>query len=312
MSLSKKWDWNLLFLILVYIIGFFWAGLGEWFRGNIDTESIGSTIWWANLFEKLAVNHLILLSTLFYKINKEMYVNPEVLEEEKKIKAAVDTTVHPTTFNPFMLVFNTERKIRRHKANVKALLDKLDDKAKLEDIEAWESGDRSKNSYCRKRYQLEKRHEDEFINKYVSTLKVDGFKQIQSTFVTNGYSSRGWRSEDDNLVPERGGSKLAYDLGPKVLIMILMITALESIILEAVMAESPIVAIIGTFFNVTPLVVQVFIGLSYAARWIKEKVLVDFRKRKEIIALYIEYKDNVKEAVDVYEHKTYDRFRTLA
>jgi hypothetical protein len=81
---------------------------------------------------------------------------------------------------------------------------------------------------------------------------------------------------------------MAYDLGPKVIFTIAAVVALESIILEAADAQTIVEGIIGVFFVVTPMVLQIFVGLSYAVRYIKEKVLVDFRKRKELISLYLD------------------------
>jgi hypothetical protein len=296
MSSSKRFNWNLAFLILLYIISFMWAGLSEFVRTGFDSTILFTPTWWGSVFEQIALNHLVLLGTIFYLLGELQKKDQEILDAQKYITKVVDEQVHPVTFNPFMHRYNRNRKIKKYRSWIKRKLDKLEDKAKMHDIDSWESGSesRAKNKYSRTRIMLEKRYEDEYIEKYIASIKVPGYTPIQKTFVTNGYTSRGNQDEDDNA-PENGAWKMFNDLWPRIAISIGLITALQTIIIEAVATDDWKVAVISTFAHITPLIVQVFIARSYAQRYRDEKILVDFRKRKEIIAEYISEQKSNKE-----------------
>lgn len=289
---SKKFNWNLLFLIFLYVTTFMWAGLSEWVQAGFDTTILFTPTWWAQVFESVMLNHAILIGTIIYVLNEANEKHILIIKERQYLQDVVDQQVHPDTFNPYMLNFNRRRKIKKYIRNMKAKEDKLDRKAKYTDIEQWEkykeTQDRTllQSSYCHRKSNTQEQTTPEYIEKHIGNLRVKGFKEIQTTFVTCGYTAR-YTDNEDNLVPEGAFNKMAGDLFPRVIITIAVLTALRTIILEAVVAQDPRTAVVGTLMHIIPMVVQIFIAVSYSRRYIDEKILVDFRKRKEIIATYL-------------------------
>lgn len=297
-----------LFLVIIYLAAFLAAGIGQWISQDFDWSTVGTTAWWAGTSKRLLLNYVILFSTISWKISGIMVKDEIVQATYKRIKLTIDTKVHPVTFDPYMVEFNRLRKINQHKKNITNKLNKLVDKrSSIKNLALWEKflgdeGDKKlsalftkvnyeqdisaefKKKYIRKRLKLEYRLSELYMTKTLPYIKVRGYKPISKTFVTTGYV-RMFGSEDQ--APERASVKMFIDLAPKLLITILTSVLFETIVFDYIEAENTAEAIMQTVGLVLPMLLQIYFGIEYAKKYRDEKILVDFRKREEILAPYL-------------------------
>jgi hypothetical protein len=73
------------------------------------------------------------------------------------------------------------------------------------------------------------------------------------------------------------------------------LVALNSVAISALQQETRLIGLIIFLFTMLPLIIQIFIAQDYTDKFVKEKILVDFQKRKDIMINYLAYLKEGKE-----------------
>ena len=281
----KKINWGTVWFVFQLIILLFIAALGNWFTKDFNPEYIFSPKWWGDTLLQIIYNYSILYTVFNRRIDKLKIEHVVYKEYVKKLKDEVDV-LDPNSFNPWFDGFNISQKIKHFKNHISVKLEKLENKVKPKDIYIWEHGteeEKTKSRYCRKRRRFEEQLTDEYIKKNIRLVNV-GYKNIQKSFITNGYNRRGRNRVAYEV--ENGGLKFIRDLIPRTILTTAIVLIFHSVIIEFAETESILLLILQTLMTIVPMMLHANIGLQYANQYFEEKVLVDARIREEIIALY--------------------------
>jgi hypothetical protein len=306
--------WDLWGLIVLYIVALLISGLNEFVSAGFDLEVLFTGEWWWDVFRTITTNMIVLFGTLAYFLKKAWEEDKNIIEKEREVKALVTAHLDPITFDPFLPEFNRKRKVEAYKRAMSNKLDKLERKyyKKQLSLELWaewsktdkktkELKDRFDNdAYCQKKQLILNQLTPEFIQKNIDKMEID-YKPIQKTFVANGYVSKRMSQYDDYAV-EAGSQKMFRDLAPKIGLTFGWLVALNSVAIEALKQETRLIGLIIFLFTMLPLIIQIFIAQDYTDKFVKEKILVDFQKRKDIMINYLAYLKEGKEVNNAREN----------
>jgi hypothetical protein len=305
-----KIPWDFWGLIILYLIALMVSGLNEFVSAGFDVDVLFTGEWWWDVFRTITTNLLVLFGTLAYFLKKAWEEEPTIRERQKEVQSLVDAHLDPITFDPFLPKFNRKRKIEAYKRAMSNKLDKLEKKyykksVSLELWAEWENTPRKtqelKNrfeadKYCQEKNLILQQLTKEYIEKNIDKIELD-YKPLQKTFVANGYVSQRMSKYDDYAV-ESGSNKMLRDLSPRIFLMFGWLIALNSVAINAIQQETRLIGLIVFLFTMLPLIIQIFIAQDYTDKFIKEKILVDFQKRKDIMINYLAYLKEGKEVND--------------
>lgn len=300
-KLDPRKTWRFMLLATVYIFVLLINGLDEFLRSGFAVDFMFSPEWWYRVFRVLTSNIFIFVGTLLYLLDLALRTREDIIAKKNEVKIAVDKYIDPVTFDPFYLGFERERKINYYKRAMEAKLEKLESRAKMEDLALWNKQEKNvdehgkiidkeidtqfnENKFCKKKKVLLTQLTDEFIQQHINYMKVP-YRPNSKSFVTNGYNKPHAMYDEYAVEPRR--SKLFWDLMPKFLVMAGFLIAGESVVVEFMMADSLLASFFNMLMKITPLMLQVYFAFAYCDAYIDEKVMVDFRKRLDIITLYL-------------------------
>lgn len=303
----SKIPWDLWGLIVLYIVALLISGLNEFVSAGFDAQVLFTGEWWWDVFRTITTNMIVLFGTLAYFLKKAWEEDTSIIEKHKEVKALVTAHLDPITFDPFLPVFNRKRKIEAYKRAMSNKLDKLEKKyyKKQLSLELWAEWSKAEkktkelkerfdnDKYCQAKQILLSQMTEEYIAKNIDKMEID-YRPVQKTFVANGYVSKRMDRYDDYAV-EAGSEKMIRDLGPKIALTFGWLVALNSVAINALEQETRLVGLLIFLFTMLPLVVQIFIARDYTEKFVKEKILVDFQKRKDIMINYLAYLKEGKE-----------------
>jgi hypothetical protein len=286
------------------------SGLNEFVSAGFDVDVLFTGEWWWDVFRTITTNLLVLFGTLAYFLKKAWEEEPTIRDRQKEVQALVDAHLDPITFDPFLPKFNRKRKIEAYKRAMSNKLDKLEKKyykksISLELWAEWENTPRKTkelkdrfeaDKYCQEKHLILQQLTKEYIEKNIDKIELE-YKPIQKTFVANGYVSTRMSKYDDYAV-ESGSNKMLRDLSPRIFLMFGWLIALNSVAINAIQQETRLIGLIVFLFTMLPLIIQIFIAQDYTDKFIKEKILVDFQKRKDIMINYLAYLKEGKEVND--------------
>ena len=288
-------------LIFIYVGILFINGLDEFLKSGFDLEFMFTSQWYSKVTRVLFSNILIFIGTFLHLLDSALQNRQDIITERGRLDAIASTRLDPVTFDPFFIKFERQRKIKFYKRAMETRLEKLENKAKLTDMELWRKQQKNydsdgnivdhdindqflNNKFCQKKQTILKQLKPEFIESHIGYMRV-GYRPNSKSFVTNGYNKPSTKYDDYAIEPR--SLKLLYDLGPKFLILAGALIILESIIVEFVMLDSWIVAFWNMIIKVVPLLIQIYFAWSYRDIYIKEKIMVDLKKRSDIMTLYL-------------------------
>lgn len=299
--------WDLWGLIILYIVALLISGLNEFVSAGFDVDVLFTGEWWWDVFRTITTNMIVLFGTLAYFLKKALQEDTNIQEKNKEVKALVTAHLDPITFDPFLPVFNRKRKIEAYKRAMSNKLDKLEKKyykkqLSLELWAEWSKADKKtkelkerfdNDKYCQNKQILLNQLTENYINKNIDKMEID-YRPVQKTFVANGYVSKRMDRYDDYAV-EAGSEKILRDLGPKIALTFGWLVALNSVAISALEQETRLIGLLVFLFTMLPLIIQIFIAQDYTDKFVKEKILVDFQKRKDIMINYLAYLKEGKE-----------------
>lgn len=305
-----KIPWDLWGLVVLYIIALMVSGLNEFVSAGFDVDVLFTGEWWFDVFRTITTNLIVLFGTLAYFLKKAWEEDDTITLRQKEVQKLVDAHLDPITFDPFLPKFNRKRKIEAYKRAMSNKLDKLERKyykkqASLELFNEWEKAPRKSpelkerfenDKYCQEKLLILNQMTPQFIEKNIDKMELD-YRPIQKTFVANGYVSHQMSRYDDYAV-ESGSKKMIRDLSPRIFLMVGWLVALNSVAINALQQETRLIGLIVFLFTMLPLIIQIFVAQDYTHKFIKEKILVDFQKRKDIMINYLAYLKEGKEELN--------------
>lgn len=298
---KNKLNWNSIWFIAQLILLIFVAALGNWFIKSLDPSYILSTEWWGDTLTQIIYNYSILYLFFRRRINKLFVEHTEFKEHTIMLRGEIGK-LDPNSFNPWLDTFNVNQKTKHFIDFISRKLEKLENKVKAKDIYLWEHGtdeEKSKNKYCRKRFNLESKIVAEYLKNNIRLVDV-GYKEIQKSFVTNGYHKR--KNSSSVYEVESGGAKFMVDLLPKTIMSTTLVLILRTIVLTYNDTQDVLMLIFQTLMTLVPMALHANMGWEYGAQYFEEKVMVDARMREEIIALYYKETKEVGETDGNYSN----------
>lgn len=306
----SKIPWDFWGLVILYLIALMVSGLNEFVSAGFDVDVLFTGEWWFDVFRTITTNLIVLFGTLAYFLKKAWEEDDTITSRQKEVQKLVDAHLDPITFDPFLPKFNRKRKIEAYKRAMSNKLDKLERKyykkqASLELWNEWEEAPRKtrelkerfeNDKYCQEKQLILSQMTSQFIEKHIDKMELD-YRPVQKTFVANGYVSKQMSRYDDYAV-ESGSRKMIRDLSPRIFLMVGWLVALNSVAINALQQETRIIGLIVFLFTMLPLIIQIFVAQDYTDKFIKEKILVDFQKRKDIMINYLAYLKEGKEELN--------------
>ncbi len=294
----------LVLLIFLYLAVLLFIGFSEFVSAGLDLSTISTSAWWSKVITSIAINNLILLGTIMYKLQRDIDTREDVQTEKKRVDGLAVSSVDPVTFDPFLVDFNVDRKILKYKKALSYKMDKLNKKVKPKDLKAWVDWNRefviwnkktdeeketiekpvTKNKYVNRRLTLEIQMSNEFIMERIHYMRIK-YKPIKKSFVTNGYIGR--QNNDDQYDVESAMWKMVRDLGPKIIITAGYLAFINSLLIQLVEEPNWQTALVAIALKVIPIVMQIYNAITYVNAFIRDKVMVDFRTRWDIMIKYL-------------------------
>ena len=299
-SVISKIDWDFVVLLSIWTVALLITGLSDFVRAGFDPDILFTPEWWFRIFRSGSTNLLVFLGTLFYLIKQALREEPSILESEEEVNELVKKHLDPITFDVFLPEFNRERKKLAYKKGMVQLHNKVDSKIskKPKVLELWanhlkepEAEKWKEHKLTTKKYYLLEQMKEDYIEDNIDSIKVS-YTPLTKKFVTNGYTHT--KDYDDYHV-EPTSRKLFFDLAPRLLFTLLLVAVLQTIFIEALEQESRMVAFVWFLINTIPLLFQIVLVFGYLPRFIEEKVLLDFRTRKDVMINYLAYLKRQKE-----------------
>lgn len=293
-KLIGKIKWSSVWFVAQLILLLFVAALGNWFIKSLDPAYILSPEWWGDTLTQVIYNYAMLYLFFKRRINKLFESHVEFKDHSKMLQKEI-ASLDPNWFNPWLDLFNVNQKTKHFIDFISKKLEKLENKVKPKDIYTWEHGtelEKSKNKYCKKRHNLESKIVEEYLKNNIRLVDV-GYREIQKSFITNGYHKRGNSSSVYEV--ESGLTKFIADLIPKTIILTGLVLILRTIVLTYNDSQDVLMLIFQTLMTLVPMVLHANTGWEYGAQYFEEKIMVDARIREEIIALYYQETKKVGE-----------------
>lgn len=294
-------------LVLLYVAVLLFIGFSEFVSAGFSWSTVGSPEWWSKTITAIAINNIILLGTIMYKLQKDIEESPKVVTERNRVEGAALMYLDPVTLDPWLVDFNLKRKINKYKRAMAIKLDNLNKKVKPKDLEAWVKFQREldfynlelkkpedpdmpplvppkpKNKYVVKRITIETQMSDEFIQDRILYMGIN-YKPIKKSFITNGYVGKA--NSDDQYDVENGTYKMFRDLAPKIIITVGYLAFINTLVFDLVEQPNYIVALVAIALKLVPILMQIYNAISYVNSYIRDKVMVDLRTRWDIIVKY--------------------------
>lgn len=275
---------------------------------------VSSTVMFYSLF-----NYLLTIA----KERRKTYV--DLLEELATMR---DNHLDPITFEPWMIdVFNYERKIKQHKANVKYEIDKLERKVDHRvrknlqpfftaygtenefPLASMENLTKKELKYANKKLKLLSLLDDDYIKEYVVDGKVKYFKYIHPMFVYNGQNLIG-RSVDTYSNIQSDSHRIGKDAAVRIMSIVMMTliftTALTVTVISAT-NQSPFWIVVNVITRIAPLLLQIPLAMNYSNNFMDTQLITNLINRRSIGYLYLASNKHTPEiGKDVYiDGKTY-------
>ena len=248
---------------------------------GINFENLRNFTWYVDQIITSFAIITTVTATVYLIIDNFKGNDKEYLKLENDIKEFADKEYVPTLFARFLEYINPKRKRLQHEHDVKKKLYLLDKKAKDRDLYLWEFGNdkqKKKNYYCRKRAKYEKRLEQSWIERNLTSINVP-YDKITSSLVLGGYYSSSENNSPNEYVTKFTETKIVKDKAPVLIIGIAISSMASSIVVTLLFDDAALLSVITKLFV---LLFQVYNSIKYANDWNVRITLKDIRFRKAV------------------------------
>jgi len=284
-------------IVIFYLTSLALIGVTSALSGGVGFNFWKDTTWWINQALSYGAVTSVIIGTLMAVVSSKMEKDEEYQEIGNFISTFSRNRFRPSIWSRFALEFNRQRKRNKFSTRMKNKLSKIEDKAKQKDFNAWDSGDRKDNKYCRQRHYYETK-----IARALDCNNIDNFKikydKVTSDLILGGDFHSQKLDDEDSFVTKSKGWKVVKDKLPSMLISFGLMTFASSVFVDLSYNDTfvlnSLVKLVSLFWNIGQMI-------PYGEAYFITVVLKDMRFRKGVIQEYdtwVKKKVESKEVID--------------
>ena len=274
--------------VFLYVLSFLVVGLFNFVTAEVRTDLLTSAEFWNKTISQNLANLIVFSTTIGLFNRKNMEEDKDFLHMDKTVTTAVRQDIQ-SDFGQWVFDKNKIEKKQAYKEKINGKIAKGEIKAKPEDLKVWYYGtdeEKVKNRYCQKRIKLMGLMDDERLDKFIISMKVD-YDEINRSFIESG-ESKEVKKQNQKLA---GPGKIVKDNAPNFSLGMAFVIFINSFIYTANVSD--VAFWFQVFFSLVILVYMFIMGRNYADSYMQKVLIVDLQTRFNIIRDYLS--DKVKE-----------------
>jgi hypothetical protein len=274
--------------VLLYALSFLVVGLFNFVTVDVRTDILASPEFWNKTISQNLANLIVFSTTIGLYNRKYIEEDQDYLHMDKVVTTAVRQDIE-SDFGQWVFDKNKIEKKKAYKEKINAKIAKEEVKANAEDLKAWFYGteqEKKVNKYCIRRNKLLSLINEERLDKYIISIKVD-YDEVNRSFIESG-ESKETKKQNQKLA---GPGKIVKDNAPNFSLGLAFVIFINSFLYSP--AEVDAAFWFQVFFSLVILVYMFIMGKNYAGNYMKKVLIVDLQTRFNIIRDYLS--DKVKE-----------------
>jgi hypothetical protein len=274
--------------VLLYALSFLVVGLFNFVTVDVRTDILASPEFWNKTISQNLANLIVFSTTIGLYNRKYIEEDQDYLHMDKVVTTAVRQDIE-SDFGQWVFDKNKIEKKKAYKEKINAKIAKEEVKANAEDLKAWFYGteqEKKVNRYCIRRNKLLSLINEERLDKYIISIKVD-YDEVNRSFIESG-ESKETKKQNQKLA---GPGKIVKDNAPNFSLGLAFVIFINSFLYSP--AEVDAAFWFQVFFSLVILVYMFIMGKNYAGNYMKKVLIVDLQTRFNIIRDYLS--DKVKE-----------------
>lgn len=274
--------------VFLYALSFLVVGLFNFVTAEVRTDVLTSSEFWNKTISQNLANLIVFSTTIGLFNRKNMEEDKDFLHMDKTVTTAVRQDIE-SDFGQWVFDKNKVEKKRAYIEKINGKIAKDEIKAKPEDLKVWYYGtdaEKALNKYCQKRLKLMGLLDEERLDKYIISMKVD-YDEINRSFIESG-EAKEVKKQNQKLA---GPGKIIKDNAPNFSLGMAFVIFINSFIYTANVSD--VAFWFQVFFSLVILVYMFIMGRNYADSYMKKVLIVDLQTRFNIIRDYLS--DKVKE-----------------
>jgi hypothetical protein len=274
--------------VLLYTLSFLVVGLFNFVTVDVRTDILASPEFWNKTISQNLANLIVFSTTIGLYNRKYIEEDQDYLHMDKVVTTAVRQDIE-SDFGQWVFDKNKIEKKKAYKEKINAKIAKEEVKANAEDLKAWFYGteqEKKANRYCIRRNKLLSLINEERLDKYIISIKVD-YDEVNRSFIESG-ESKETKKQNQKLA---GPGKIVKDNAPNFSLGLAFVIFINSFLYSP--AEVDAAFWFQVFFSLVILVYMFIMGKNYAGNYMKKVLIVDLQTRFNIIRDYLS--DKVKE-----------------
>lgn len=274
--------------VFLYALSFLVVGLFNFVTAEVRTDILTSAEFWNKTISQNLANLIVFSTTIGLFTRKNMEEDKDFLHMDKVVTTAVRQDIQ-SDFGQWVFDKNKIEKKQAYKEKINGKIAKGEIKAKPEDLKVWYYGadeEKANNKYCQKRIKLLGLMDDERLDKFIISMKVD-YDEINRSFIESG-ESKEVKKQNQKLA---GPGKIVKDNAPNFSLGMAFVIFINSFIYSANVSD--VAFWFQVFFSLVILVYMFIMGRNYADSYMNKVLIVDLQTRFNIIRDYLS--DKVKE-----------------
>ena len=277
----------------------------DFFKVNVYTKFFFQSITWYTSTLIQVISVIAIYIALFnYLLTRHKLKYKKYVDLDNEVTTLTNTGLDPVTFEPYMEdVFNRERKIKQHKANINYKLERLEKRTSYKvrnelrlrsqgkQTQQKRSFERKIRIYLNKFNNLKDQLTEDYINRYVVDGRVANFKYIHPLFVMCGVNSIGKTTDTFSLVNSDAG-RFSKDITHKVMLSVIFTVVLSVLLTITVVTsknQSVLWIIINVITKIVPLTLQIPLAYDYRDTFMDTQLISNLMLRRNIAYLYLAY-----------------------
>jgi hypothetical protein len=274
--------------VFLYALSFLVVGLFNFVTAEVRTDILTSAEFWNKTISQNLANLIVFSTTITLYNTRNMEEDKDYLQMDKLVTTSVRQDIQ-SDFGQWVFDKNKIEKKRAYIEKINAKISKQEIKANPDDLNIWYYGtkeQKAENNYCKKRVKLIKLTDDERLDKYIISMKVD-YDEINRSFIESG-EAKETKKQNKKLA---GPGKIVKDNAPNFSLGMAFVIFINSFIYSANVSD--VAFWFQVFFSLVILVYMFIMGRNYADSYMKKVLIVDLQTRFNIIRDYLS--DKVKE-----------------
>ena len=289
--------------VFLYVLSFLVVGLFNFVTAEVRTDILTSAEFWNKTISQNLANLIVFSTTIGLFNRRNMEEDTDFLHMDKTVTTAVRQDIQ-SDFGQWVFDKNKIEKKQAYKEKINGKIAKGEIKAKPEDLKVWYYGtdeEKVKNKYCKKRIKMMGLMDDERLDKFIISMKVD-YDEINRSFIESG-EAKEIKKQNQKLA---GPGKIVKDNAPNFSLGMAFVIFINSFIYSANVSD--VAFWFQVFFSLVILVYMFIMGRNYADSYMKKVLIVDLQTRFNIIRDYLS--DKVKEVKNATELRRNDEETT--